>query len=783
MFRNSLKIAFRILWRNKGYSLINILGLAIGLCSSIIVYLYVQHEFGYDQFHDNPDRIYRFIMQEKRNGTLLEHPFCRLPLGPALQNDFPEIEQVVRTREATKDFVYENHVFSSDKIFYADTAFFQMFKFPLIEGNPDYVLQENNAIILSSKFARKIFGDIEPVGKTITSIYGDVFIVSGIALDPPTNTKFKFEGIMPIGNFVGDGSNFSWRGGPEFDTYVKIKKNVDPEKLKLKFLSFFDKYISGSETNGDLQPLKDMYFHSSRFSYSENDKHYEETILFAIISFFILFIAIINYVNLSTARSVKRAKEVGIKKVVGANRSALIKQFFAESYFIVLISILLALIFVEVFLPGINNFFNYKLSLYNLGSKNVILILILFFIVVGSLSALYPALFLSSFKPEKVLKGVLSAKRKSYFRSGLVVFQFVIASILISCTLYSVQQLNFIRNKPLGYNRNNLMVVKLTPSIRKKHEILKAELLNIPGIVDVSASSGYVSNSGFNGDHCKPEGKTNAINVRFLEADPDYIRTMGMNIVEGREFSNDLATDKDNCIINETLANMINWDDPINKKLGTFLGDKKIIGVLDDFHFRSLQSKIEPLVLTCNEFLGFYWLNIKLGENSNSSLMIEEVEKTIKKIDQSQPLIYSFLSDKYELVYYPEIKFGKIFQLFSFLAIFIACLGLFGLVAYTAQERTKEMGVRKVFGSSSGQLLAMLARDYFKIIIVANSIAIPVAIYLILSWQNNYAYFVPITITLFGMTILINFIIAICIIYLQSVKATTQNPVDLLRYE
>ena len=783
MFSNYLKIAFRILWRNKAYSLINILGLAIGLCSSIIVYLYVHHEFSYDRFHNDSEIIFRFIMQEKRNGTTIEHPFCRLPLGPALQNDFPEIEQVVRVREASMDFVYENNVFSSENLIYVDTGFFGMFKFPLIKGNPDYILQENNAIVLSSSFAEKMFGDTDPIGKTIASLYGDDFIVRGIAFDPPTNTKFKFDGIMPIGNFVGDGSNFGWNGGPEFDTYVKIKKNVDPEKLNSKFLSFFDKYISGGEKNGYLQPLKDMYFHSSKFSYSDNDKHYEEVILFAMISFFILFIAIINYINLSTARSVKRAKEVGIKKVVGASRSALIRQFFAESYIVVLISILLALIFVEVFLPGINTFFNYNLSLYNLGAQNIFLILILFFIVVGSLSALYPALFLSSFNPEKVLKGVLSAKRKSYFRSGLVIFQFVISSILISCTLYSVQQLNFIRNKPLGYSRDNVMVLKLTSKIRKKHKLIKDEILNIPGVLNVSASSGYLSNSGFNGDRCLPEGMNDAINVRFLEADPDYIKTMGIKIIEGRDFSKDLITDQNNCIINKTLAEKIGWDDPINKKMGTFLGDLKIIGVLDDFHFKSLQSKIEPLVLTCNEFLGFFWLNLKLSDNSNKNLIIQELEKVIKKVDQSQPLIYSFLNDEYEHIYYPELKFGKIFQLFSFLAIFIACLGLFGLVAYTAEQRTKELGVRKVFGASSRQMLALLAKQYFKIILIANAIAIPVVIYLIQSWQHNYAYFVPITINLFVITILANFFIAAIIIYLQSVKATTQNPVDLLRYE
>ncbi len=783
MIANFFKIAIRILWRNKAFSLINILGLAIGLCSSIIVYLYVQHEFSYDRFHNDSDRIYRFIMQEKRNGTTIAHPYCRLPLGPALRNDFPEIEQVVRLREGSKDFVFENSVFSSDRLLFVDTGFFRMFNFPMIEGNPDFILQETNTIILSSSFAKKVFGDSDPIGQTLSSLYGDHLIVRGIAKDSPTNTKFNFEAVLPIANFVGNGRNFSWRGGPEFDTYVKLKKHVEPEKLISKFLPFFEKHVSGSEQNGYLQPLKDIYFHSSEFAYSDKDKHYQEVMLFALISIFILFIAIINYINLSTARSVKRTKEVGIKKVVGATRHVLIRQFFAESYFVVLISVVLALILVEIILPVINNLFNYELSLYNLGYQNNLLIIFLFFVVVGSLSAFYPALFLSSINPEKFLKGVLSAKRKSYLRNGLVIFQFVISAILISSTFYAIQQLNFIRNKPLGYNRNHLMLVKLGPGISDKHQLIKHELLNIPGILKVAASSGYLGNSVFNGDQCKPEGMTDAINVRFLEADPDYIQTMELKVIKGSAFSSNLLTDKSNCMINKTFADLLDWDDPINKQISTFLGDQKIIGVLDDFHFRSLQSKIEPLVLTSNEFIGFYWLNIKFNENSDVKMIIDEVEKVIKNVDQNQPLMYSFLEEKYESIYTSERKFGKMFQLFSFLAIFIASMGLFGLVAYTAEQRTKELGIRKVFGASSKQLLLLLARQYLKIVIFANILAVPIVIYLIQSWQGNYAYFVPISITLFVVTFIINALIAALIIYLQSVKVTVKNPVESLKYE
>lgn len=783
MLANYFKIAIRILWRNKAYSLINILGLAIGLCSSIIVYLYVQHEFSYDRFHPDSERIYRFIMQEQRNGTTIAHPYCRLPLGPALKNDFPEIEEVIRAKETSKDFVYENHVFTSDKLFYVDPGFFSMFNFPMLEGNPEHILKGTNAIILSASFAKKIFKDVDPIGKIITSLYGDQFIVRGIANDPPSNTMFHFDGIMPVAKFVGSGRNFSWVGGPEFDTYVKLKEKVDLDNLTLKFLPFFKKHVSDRNQNGYLQPLKDIYFHSSNLAYSDKDIHYQEVVLFALISIFILFIAIINYVNLSTARSVKRAKEVGIKKVVGATRITLIKQFFAESYLIVLVSIILTLILVEIFLPVINNLVGYELSLYNLGYQNILIIVLLFFVIVGSLSAFYPALFLSSFHPDKVLKGGLSVKRKSYLRNGLVILQFFIASILISSTFYATQQLKFIRNKPLGYSRDNLMLVRLNPGISDKHELIKNELLNIPGIEMVAASSGSLGNSGFNGDNCKPEGMTEAINVRFLEADPDFIKTMQINVIKGRDFSKNLVTDKNNCIINKTFADLLGWNDPINKKFKTYLGDLKIIGVVDDFHFRSLQSKIEPLVLTCNEFLGFYWLNIKLNDERNIQIIIEEIEKVVKGIDESQPLIYSFMDERYETIYNAEAKFGKIFQLFSFLAIFIASMGLFGLAAYTAEQRTRELGIRKVFGASAIQLLVLLSNQYFKIVVLANVVAIPVVIYLLQSWQSNYAYFVPISISLFVLTFITNALIAAIIIYSQSARAASLNPVETLKYE
>lgn len=784
MIRNYFKIAFRILFRNKIFSLINISGLAIGLCSSIIVYLYVQHEFSYDRFHNDSERIYRLIMLEEDNGSILEHPYCRLPMAPALKSDFPEVENVTRVRESEMDFSYQQNMFPESKLLYVDTTFFTIFNFPLFEGNPKSVLSASNSIVLSKSFAKKIFGDIDPIGKSIRSLSGFDLMVTGIADDAPSNTMFQFDVIAPVNLFVEKGNfTFSWDGGPEFNIFVKLKANINPESLNSKFSSFFDKYLTDSKRNGYLQAIKDIHLHSSHFAFTNNEKRYSEIILFAIISIFILFIAIINYVNLSTARSIERAKEVGIKKVVGASRLVLIRQFFAESYLIVLFSVFLALILIEIFLPYINGLLNEKLSLYDGKTHSVLLILTAFFIVVGSLSAFYPAIFLSSFKPIKVLKGGQSAKGKSRFRIGLVIFQFIISSILISGTIYSVQQLDFILNKDRGYNQQHLAAIYLSSKVlRQKQNILKNEVLNLSGVVNASASSNYPG-YGFTANGYLPEGFSDYMLIKLLEVDPDYFKTMEMKIIEGRGFSSELSSDEDKYIINETLAKKLNWSNALGKTIFRN-GKHDVIGVIEDFHFNSLQSKIEPLIITIRAYNNYNYriLNVKLdGKNNNG--VLKEIERIFKNTDQSQLFNYTFLDAQYKEIYSSEISFSKLFQLFSFLAIFIACLGLFGLASYTAEQRTKEMGIRKVLGASSKGLLLLLSKQYFYIILIANSIAIPLTIYLLQSWQNNYAYHVKTSIFLFLVTILISFIIAAFIVIMLSVKATSQNPVNALKYE
>ncbi len=785
MIRNYLNIAFRILWRNKVYSLINIFGLAIGLCSSIIVFLYVQNEFSYDKFHNDADRVYRFIMLEEDNGSILAHPYCRLPLGPALKMDFPEILETSRVREGSADLSFKDKVFPKVKVLHVDSSFLELFNFPLIEGYANTVLQGLNSVVLSETLAKKIFGDLNPIGRSINTQSDQTLIVTGIVKNPPANTKFQFEALAPIDVFVNSYHyNFSWDGGPEFDTYVKLYQSTNADLLKTKFAAFFEKHNKGSEQDGYLQPLTEMHLHSSNMAYTDNEQRYSEVILFAVIAVFILLIAIINYVNLSTSRSIERAKEVGIKKVVGANRMALIRQFFAESYIVVLISIFIALILVEIFLPHINHLLNKNLNLYHGNAIHFILMLPCFFILVGGLSAIYPALYLSSFNPIKVLKGGLSSKAKSKLRTGLVVFQFTIAAVLISITIYSLQQMNYILKKDRGYEQKNLVAVMMnSEQVRDKFKVIKSEILNLPGVLNVAASSNYPGYD-FTANGYTPEEYTEPILIKLLKVDYDYFNTMDMKIMEGRGFSDNMKADEYRFVINETLAKMLNWKNPIGKTIKRNANKYTVIGVVKDFHFNTLQKAIEPLIITVqtSKYFSYFVLNVRLDGKNNANVL-EEIEAIMKKTDQTQVFDYVFLDAQHKDIYASEYSFSRLFQLFSLLAICIACLGLFGLAAYTAEQRIKEIGIRKALGASTKSLLIMLFKQYLYILLLGNIIAAPLVIYAVRSWQNNYAYFINMQVVVFVFSFIISLVIAASIVLMISRRVIYQNPVNALKCE
>ena len=785
MIKNYLKVAFRILLRNKVFSFINIVGLAVGLCSSIIIYLYVAHHLSFEKFHQDSNLIYRFIMLEEDNGNVLQHPYCRLPLSPALKNDFPEIEESVRVRWGSIDIAYQDKIFQDIELRYVDSSFLNVFSFEMFQGDFLNALKDPTSLVLTESKAKAIFGSENPMGKTVRSLSGDNFVVRGIIQDPPANTKFQFEAIASVDYFKDSYFyNFSWNGGPEFNTFVKLHKNTNVKDLTSKFKSFFEKHNKDEVQDGYLQPVRDMHLHSSGLDFSDGEKRYSEVILFAVIALFILFIAIINYINLSTARSMERAKEVGIKKVVGAHRLILIRQFFAESYLLVLLSVFLALIFVEIFLPYVNIVLKENLSLYMRSSINVVVILIQFFIIVGGLSAIYPAIYLSSFNPIKVLKGGMSSKAKSKLRTVLVVFQFLIASVLISVTLYSVRQLTFILSKDKGYSDENVVVVRLNSlELRNNYKDIKGEMESIPGIVKTSASSAYPG-YGFTANGYVPEGYTDYILIKLLRIDEDYFETMGMEITKGRAFSENLKAEQNKFIINETLVRQLGWKDPIGKTISRNGKKYTVIGVVKDFHFSSLQQKIEPLIISVEvgKYFEYFNLNIKINEN-NQTETINEIEKIMLRMDESRIFEHFYLDSLKDNVYAQERSFNRLFQLFSILAICIACLGLYGLAAYTAEQRIKEIGIRKALGASVSNLLLILSSQYFNVLIISNAIAIPLVVYLIQSWQDNYAYFVSISYLDFLISFFISMLIAAGIVGFISKKVIKQNPVEALKYE
>ena len=785
MLKNYFKIAFRLLLRNKTFSIINIVGLAVGLCSSMIIYLYVSHQLSYDKLHDDADSIYRFIMQEEDNGKMLVHPYTRLPLAPALIQDFPEIDIAVRARRGEQDLAFNEKVFANTNLLYVDSDFLELFNFPVVNGSKENALLDKSSVVLTETKAIAIFGENDPIGRTIRTLSGHQFIVTAIVEDPPPNTMFQFEALMTVDFFENSWHyNFSWVSGPEFNTFIKLKENQSENVVNEKLKPFFSTYVTEEVLDGYLQPIGDIHLHSSGFDFTDGAKRYSEIVLFALIAVFILIIAIINYINLSTARSMERAKEVGIKKIVGANRALLIRQFFAESYLLVFFSIFLALIFVEVFLPYVNLVLQEQLSLYQEDLWKIATIIISFFLIVGGLSAVYPAMYLSSFNPSKVLKGGLSSKAKTKLRTTLVVFQFLIASVLISVTLYSIRQMSFIMNKDKGYNEDNMIAVVLNSAqLRDNYEVIKGELMKLPGVVNAAASSNYPG-YGFTANGYTPEGYNDPILIKLLKTDENYFETMEMEIVQGRSFSENLKADEFKFVINETLARQLGWKNAVGKTIKRNDNKYTVIGVVKDFHFNTLQKEIEPLILSVrtSKYFNYFVMNIRLS-GINNSVTLNQIEKILKRTDQSQVFDYVFLNNLKNDIYSFERSFSKIFQLFSILAICIACLGLYGLAAYTAEQRIKEIGIRKALGASSVQLMKALSAQYLYILVLANAIALPIVIYAINSWQSNYAYFVQLRIVDFAISFLISMIIAASIVFVISRKVIDRNPVEALKYE
>jgi putative ABC transport system permease protein len=783
MIKNYFKIALRNIKRNSTYSILNISGMAVAMASAILILLWVQDEWSYDRHFKNADDLYRVIEKQYFSGGEVSL-FAISPgiLATALKEEYPEI--VRSARYSNPQFpIQKGKDFITAKIAIVDKEFLNMFNVKFIRGNIESSLNGPYNIVITENLANKYFYNEDPVGKTLTSGHW-VFTITGIVKSLPRNSHLEFDILFPsefltqIGNPVND-----W--GFRCYNYVELQKGTDSKIFDKKILDFIRKHNKGSNSEIFLQNIKKIHlFSSQKFAYDISG-HGEITNvrILSLVAVFILIIACINFMNLSTAQSTRRAREIGARKVAGANKGKIVVQFLGESLLIVLAAHIIAMIIVELLLPGFNNLTGKQLSVnyHSAGLYSGLFTIVLF---CGLLAGAYPAFFLSSLKPLDTMRGIINKNPgKAEFRRVLVIFQFSLSILLIICTLIVGNQLTYMQNKNLGYNKENIGYFLFDTNPRDpKLEAFKKELNNNPDIVSVTRAHYNPVNIEGTWSGLKWTGKKEGDDVLFyvLGADEDYAKTFQLQLKEGRFFSSEFSTDNTAVVINEQAAKVMGFKNPIGEIVSTGNGPIfTIIGVVKDFHFRSLHSKIEPLIMILESCNNFY---IRMKPDKIISI-VESVNKTYKSFNNPNPVYFHFLDDDFDKLYRTEKRMGKIFGYFSLLAIIISCLGLIGLSSFMAERRTKEIGIRKINGAKSVEIFSLLSKEYILWVMISILIACPVAWYLMNRWLQNFAYRISICWWVFALAGILAMVIAFLTVSWQSYKAAGKNPVEALRYE
>ena len=799
MLKNYLKTTIRNIRRHKGYSFINISGLAVGMACFILITLYIQEEFSFDTFHDKADRIYRILEDRTSNLGMEDNVFCTTvaPLAPALLDEFAEVSHATRIHSFYNEdflFIYDKKSFY-EKGLLADKYFFDVFSFRLIKGNPQSALAEPLSLIISEKLAAKYFGSDEPLGKTI-SLKGRYDVkITGVVEDIPDNSHIQFDFLLSLDSIEtlrGD-KNFLtyWNRAREYYTYIELHEAVDPKDFAEKLPKFVGLHMVGVGLMEDLvlsiQPLKSIHLKSkAMFDLAENNSM-QTIIMFSLIAFLILFIASINYMNISTARTSKRLKEIGVRNAVGASRRQLLIQFIGESFVHTIIAFCAAVLISKMALQYFNAAINRELTLNIFGNSQFLLVLVGMIVLTGLFSGIYPACYMSSFPPAKILKGIYShAPRLSRFRNVLVVTQFCISLLLINSTLVILKQLNFIRNTELGYNREHVLIYPIKDgTIRSNFEAIKNILLQNPNIVGVTRSDNLpLSIKSIIGIKVKDSvGVEVERDIATARIDSEFIDIFEIEILSGRNFSDKFANDtQESVLLNETAVKHLGLTDPIGKKCLIWPATKgKVIGVVKDFSFHSLHQEISPLALTYYPDIGRF-MSVKI-KSSNLQSTIQFIKKTIDSFEPVHPFTFSFMDDTFNSMYQREQKTGSFFGYFSAIAIFLAYLGLFGLVAHKVESRIKDIGIRKVLGASVGEIVVYLSKEFFILIGIANFIAIPIILIVVTKWLQTFAYRISIGGEIFLLSCGLTLIVAFLTVSFQTIKAATANPVDSLRYE
>jgi putative ABC transport system permease protein len=813
MLKNYLKIAFRNILRHKGFSFINITGLAAGIACCMLIMLYVQDELSYDRYHEKIDRLYRL----ERTGVLQDQvyhvPVTAHPTGPAFENDLPEILQAVRlwpTQLTVKN--WNNHYFE-EKIFFTDAAIFNTFTFPLLKGSPGSALKEPNSIVLTERMSKKYFNDIDSIGKTLSIKWGENtidFKVTGIMKQIPGNSHFKtdfFASYTTLNKLIGSQLN-QWLSNSVY-TYLLLANNVSPGELEKKFPLLVEKYMGksvrkflGAEVDISslmkfvLRPVSEIHLYSHLQWEIEPNGNINTVYIFSVIAFLVLLIACINFMNLSTARSANRAKEVGLRKTVGANKRLLVKQFIGESLFLAFIAGIIAVLLVQSLLPMYNAITLKEMSNKYLTDPLSIVLFIAVILFVGLVSGSYPAFYLSSFQPVKVMRvtpGKGTDNRSQLLRKGLVVLQFTISIVLIIGTIVVMNQLKFLKNKNLGFKKEQVLVIPAKDnSLLNKYDSIKFELLKNTKILTVTTSSRIPGNRNFPDRVFLREGMNSdqVKDIIFFHIDTDFIPLLEIELSAGRNYSKDFTTDKtEGLILNESAVKKFGWETPemaIGK--GILIPDSpgkykktKIVGVVKDFHFKSLHQKIEPLILFLDpNQVNFVTVKIAVEDIPST---VAYLEKKFKAFSPGFDFDYFFLDNNFDQLYRSEERIQTIFNFFTFLAILISCLGLFGLASYTAERRTKEMGIRKVLGATVPNIIAQLSKSFIIWVAIANLIAWPAAFIAMNKWLQNFAYRTDIGIGIFILSGIIALVIALLTVSYQCIKTALANPIHALKYE
>ena len=785
MWYSYLKIAFRTLLRQKGFSFLNIAGLSLGLATSLLILLWVVDELQYDGFHKRIDRLHVALHHLNfTNGEVRTGSDTQGLLAPALKENFPEIADATRVSFARERVFKIGDKAFKEKGHFADPNFFKLFSFSLLTGDAKTVLRDISSIVISQSFAQKHFGNVpQAVGKVIQIGDEDKFIVSGVFRDVPENSSLQFDYVLPFEVLFQNNHWLSDWGASSIQTFVLLKENDQAEAVSSKIENFVKTQAKGSISTLMLQPFKEFYLYNK----FENGKPAGGQIvyvrLFSVIAIFILIIACINFMNLATARSAQRAKEVGVRKVIGASRASLISQFLSESFLLAFISMVIALAVVTYTLPFFNQLTGKSLYL-PFANPAFILTVTAITLFTSLLAGSYPAFFLSAFHSVAVLKGTITASAGSrYLRQGLVVFQFVLSTGLIISTVVVYRQIQYMKTKDLGLNQENLVYFRGTSGILNHFAAYRTELLAQPGISKVARSSQELLGSITTSSSLNWTGKNpnDVISFQVIQADADFLLTIGVKVKEGRNFSPDLAQDSLAYLINEEAIKAMGLLQPVGQKLKFQGQEGKIIGLVQDFHVSSLHDPIMPVIITLRpQEARLVYVRTQAGQAPQA---IASLQKLHSQFETAAPFEYHFLDQNFERIYRHDKLAGKLATGFAFITIFISCLGLFGLVTFTVQQRTKEIGIRKVLGASVSILVTLLSRDFLKLIVLANAVAWPLAGWAMHRWLQDFAYRTTLGWEVFALAGAATLFITLLTVSFQAIKAALANPVKALRSE